>query len=486
VKQEARTTMTERAPIYNTQQESNEKTSVMFVNHASMLIKKGDKYLLTDPWHHSPAFGSWLPTFQQYVHPSYLAALGNKLSILVSHGHDDHCDDDLLGIFDKDIEIVTASFNAPSVLNRLKNLGFTNITTAGEDGVTLKNGFTVKGYINPVYSLDDAVYSIDTKSGFIVHCNDNWFEFDADTLSSIRGDRARYSNQSVAFFSQTNSASGYPLNYKNFDRQEKISILRSKVKGMVVQGIRNADALGLDSFYSYAGFASIFVKEVPDYLDLALIPTGKFIRDELLDDAESKSLSAKVHVRDLYPGDVLDLSNGEITKAFVSNADYTDVQLKDATIRYYNTYGIVDRCDTYKAAPTNFTFDQNRFYYFLDNLNKFACRKVQGDAKSFDTIIGKSLEIVVQDINVTGTIVFGSDVYLGAYKNGLPNKRITVEPLLMSQVLNGEILFENLYSGYEGQWERFPPNVYNRDIVMFVVMYSYVYKNRLAKVASPI
>ena len=55
----------------------------------------------------------------------------------------------------------------------------------------------------------------------------------------------------------------------------------------------------------------------------------------------------------------------------------------------------------------------------------------------------------------------------------------------MTQVLNGDILFENLYSGYEGQWERFPSDVYNRDIVMFVVMYSYVYMNRLAKAAPP-
>jgi hypothetical protein len=475
--------MTERTHAYDTQK-SNQKTSVLFVNHASILVKRGDRYLLTDPWHQRPAFGSWLPTFQQYVHPSYLAALGNKLSILISHGHDDHCDDDLLSIFGKDTEIVTANFNAPSVLNRLKKLGFTNIKTADRNGVTLKNSFTVKSYVNPVRSLDDATYSIDTNSGFVVHCNDNWFEFDADTLSSIGRDRAKYSNENVAFFSQTNSASGYPLNYKNFDDQEKISILRSKVKGMIVQGMKNADALDIDSFYSYAGFASIFVKGVPAYLELGLIPTGKFIRDELLDDAESKSLSTRVNVRDLYPGDVLDLSDGEITKAFISNTDYTDTQLKDTTARYYDVYGVVNHCDTYRAATTNVTFDQNKFSYFLENLNEFVGRKIQADARSFDTIIGKSLEIVIDDMNVAGTVVFGGDVYSGAYRHGQPNKRITVGSSLMSQVLNGEILFENLYTGYEAQWERFPSNVYNRDIVMFVVMYSYVYKNRLAKLAG--
>jgi hypothetical protein len=250
--------------------------------------------------------------------------------------------------------------------------------------------------------------------------------------------------------------------------------------------MKNADALGIDSFYSYAGFASIFVKGVPSYLELGLIPTGKFIRDDLLDDAESKSLSTRVNVRDLYPGDVLDLSDGEITKAFISNTDYTDTQLKDSTARYYGVYGVVNHCDTYRAATTNAAFDQNRFSYFLENLNEFVGRKIQVDAKSFDTIIGKSLEIVIDDINVAGTIVFGGDVYSGAYRHGQPNKRITVGSLLMSQVLNGEILFENLYTGYQAQWERFPSNVYNRDIVMFVVMYSYVYKNRLAKVAPPL
>jgi hypothetical protein len=478
--------MAERVNAHDSEQQSSEQTNVLFVNHASVLIKKGDRYLLTDPWHQRPAFGSWLPTFQQYVHPTYLAALGDKLTILISHGHDDHCDDDLLRIFDKDTEIVTAAFNAPSVLNRLKKLGFNNIKTTDSNGVTLKNGFTIKSYVNPIRSLDDATYSIDSGSGFVVHCNDNWFEFDAETLSSIASDRARYSNENIAFFSQTNSASGHPLSYKIFDDQQKISILRSKVKGMVVQGMKNADALGIDSFYSYAGFASIFVKSMPAYLDLGLVPTAKFIRDELLDDAESKALLARVNVRDLYPGDVLDLSDGKITKAFISSADYVDAKLKDVTARYYDAYGIVNRCDTYMPATTSAEFDQGRFLYFLKNLNEFVSRKIKSDAKSFDTIIGKSLEIVVPDIGVAGTIVFGGDAYIGTRELGQPNKRITVESHLMSRVLNGEILFENLYTGYEAQWERFPSDVYNRDIVMFVVMYSYVYKNRLAKAELPL
>ena len=92
-----------------------------------------DRYLLTDPWYNKPAFGSWLPSFAPYIHPTYLAALGERLTILVSHGHDDHLDDRLLGIFDKKTKIVTADFTAPSVVNRLKYLGFENISTVCEN-----------------------------------------------------------------------------------------------------------------------------------------------------------------------------------------------------------------------------------------------------------------------------------------------------------------------------------------------------------------
>ncbi len=182
---------------------------------------------------------------------------------------------------------------------------------------------------------------------------------------------------------------------------------------------------------------------------------------------------------------MLDLSDGRITQALISSADYTDKQLKDSTMRYYRAYGIVDQCDTFKPA-TGIPFDRDRFVYFLENLNKFVGRKILDDAKFFETIAGKSLEIVMPDIDVTGTVVFGGEVSIGAFRGGLPNKRITVASSLMSQVLSGDILFENLYSGYEAQWERFPLEVYNRDIVMFVVMYAYVYMNRLAKAAPPL
>ena len=62
-------------------------------------------------------------------------------------------------------------------------------------------------------------------------------------------------------FSQTNSASGYPLNYRNFNDDEKKKILRSKVAKMVEGGLRNAEKLGLQRMFSNAGFATAYVKD---------------------------------------------------------------------------------------------------------------------------------------------------------------------------------------------------------------------------------
>ena len=79
---------------------------VKAVNHASVLIQEGDNFILTDPWYEQPAFGSWLPVPPTSIHPVYLLALAKdnpKFKILISHGHDDHLDDEWLSLFPKDV-----------------------------------------------------------------------------------------------------------------------------------------------------------------------------------------------------------------------------------------------------------------------------------------------------------------------------------------------------------------------------------------------
>jgi L-ascorbate metabolism protein UlaG (beta-lactamase superfamily) len=182
---------------------------------------------LTDPWYNKPAFGSWLPSFAPYIHPTHLASLGERLTILVSHGHDDHLDGRLLGIFDKKTKIVTADFTAPSVVNRLNKLGFENTSTVFENESKI-NGLMISSYIAEYFSHDDATYLIRNDDGTVIHANDNWHEFESGHELLIKERVSCYSRNSVLLFNQTNSASGHPLNYRNFSDEKKFQFYVQK------------------------------------------------------------------------------------------------------------------------------------------------------------------------------------------------------------------------------------------------------------------
>lgn len=449
---------------------------VLFQNHSSLLIQHSDRYLLTDPWYNKPAFGSWLPSLAPYIHPSYLAALGDRLIILVSHGHDDHFDDKLFEIFDKKTKFITANFKSPSVVNRLKKLGFENIVTVSEEE-QLIDGFEVSSYIVPDFSHDDATYLIRSETGAVIHANDNWHEFTDSHLEKIKSSLSSYSKSSILLFSQTNSASGYPLNYRNFSINEKQKILKKKVAKMVAGGMQNAVSLGLDRMFSYAGFATAYVKN-KNYHREGLFPTAKYLRQLLAD----HSIDNQVEIPSLYPGDSVNLPSGEIEKAFITN--YNDSNIKAVTDKYYDVYGIKNKCISYRNILSTSMDLEPWLEYFLKEFDSFVEKRVLGIDSHYTNLIGKHFSLFVElndGRSISKTLQFGEGF---VEWNPRANKVCYVGEAAMFQILQGEALFEDLYTGYNAEWERFPENEYNRDIVMMIVMFSYVYKNRLSSDAK--
>ena len=65
-----------------------------FVNHACIKTEFNDMTLLTDPWVISNAFGGWYqmpsPRSQDILN---IIDTDERMGVIVSHGHDDHCDD---------------------------------------------------------------------------------------------------------------------------------------------------------------------------------------------------------------------------------------------------------------------------------------------------------------------------------------------------------------------------------------------------------
>jgi hypothetical protein len=435
-------------------------TNLVFINHSSVLVQYADSFLLTDPWFEKPAFGSWLPTFPMFVHPVYLAALKDKLSLLISHGHDDHCDDDLLQLFDKTTRIISSDYTSPSVANRVKRIGFTNYVVADESGIEV-GPFTIKSFRNERISLDDATYSIRTPDALVIHCNDNWNLLAPHIKDALRAEVAFHGPDRSVYMSQTNSASGYPLNYRNFTPEEKRSRLLSKVRGMVRDGTRNAAELGIPNFISYAGFASVFVKDKPEYLADSIFPTPAYISETFAPD-----IPTSVRILDLYPGDEFNFK--EIRRSFLGRS-YSDDSVRAASTKFYQLYGKVDDCDTFRSVGREASVSAKAIDDFLLKFDAFVRSKVERSNFS-PTILGKTLSIIVDDRR-RHTIRFGA----GLVEPQESNKEIFVSSELMAAVLDGRSLFENLYTGYNAEFRRNPVNEYNRDIMSYLVMYSYVH-----------
>ena len=145
-------------------------TNIKLVNHSSVLIQEGNNFILTDPWFEKPAFGSWFPVPPTSVHPVYLVALAKSdanFSIAISHGHDDHLDDDFLSLFPVSTPIIIPQYIAKGLKSRLTRLGFENIIEAPTKGVDHKC-FKIKSYINMSISRDDAIMTFETPKNFIV------------------------------------------------------------------------------------------------------------------------------------------------------------------------------------------------------------------------------------------------------------------------------------------------------------------------------
>ena len=122
---------------------------VTFINHSSILIQGNDNIILTDPWYKKPAFGSWLSIPPPIYNPSYFIALAKSnpnFCIVISHGHDDHFDDDFLSLMPEKTNLFIPKFDSIGVRKRLERCGLKNIREFDSNGVSF-NGVKYKSYI---------------------------------------------------------------------------------------------------------------------------------------------------------------------------------------------------------------------------------------------------------------------------------------------------------------------------------------------------
>ena len=435
-------------------------SKVTLINHSSLLIQLDEHYFLTDPWVKSPAFGSWLPSAPPIYNVSYLAALSfqKNFSLVISHAHDDHIDDEILEhYFNKEARVIISKFSSPSLRKRLNRIGFYNLIELNDD-INTADGFEYMQVFDATISNDDAGIAIRNNEYCVYHGNDNWFKlsvFNEKKLKLFAKDRK------FLFASQTNSASGHPLSYPQFENEK--NILTEKVKKMLVEGLLNAQKVKADYFLPYAGYATPFVKGM-DYEKQSFSPTYANLSKLL---GENNNLMVN-----LFCGGTINLYNGEISYPF----NYEPNRVLEITNNYLIREKIVDKCDSFNESNDTLIVESDIKNYLLE-FNDFVNSYLNRSPNFYKSILSKSLRIIVenkQEEQIELCIEIGSGNLLN---QNSANKTFVIKDFLFEKVLNKKIPFENLYTGYQAKVYREPKNIYNRDIIMYLDMFGYKYMN---------
>lgn len=265
------------------------QTSLFFVSHASVLIRFGDEYLLTDPWYLSPAFASWSPCPPATLNPSVLQALthSDKFTIAISHPHPDHFDAAFLKGINPHCKIVICKFRHQDMKHMLKDLGLNNIHETDDEALTL-GSFKINSFLSHLTEYDSAL-SIETPDAFIFHGNDFW-RLDEPAKKRLLNIKP---NKPSLFMGQGGSADGYPLTYISIPEAERLKRYQHKNRMMATGVSELATELGFDKALPYACLTRIQAGDT-DYSKHFHPPTKTYCEQHF----------GLKNLIDLQPGDV--------------------------------------------------------------------------------------------------------------------------------------------------------------------------------------
>ena len=285
------------------------------------MINDGDSFLLTDPWYDTKAFGRWTPSPPPFIHPVYLTSLAtdneSNFSILISNASDDHCDDEFLKLFPKEVNIIIPKHESRWFYTRLKSLGFNKITEIGKRNEVSN----IKFRTHP-----NGTISIETYDALIFHSNKNNF-FNEETSFSISNHIEDYKsrvshlklNLKILLAVQINtSQNDYPNTYSDYEEGDK-EILTKKINKLFLS-IVNMKIQNVLPYGGHDNYHSDY-KKIPSYKDLDFYKS--ITKEHILN---------RLNLIDLTPSDKYNFN--EVTSLF-GEYKYTKSTLKKQSLKFY-------------------------------------------------------------------------------------------------------------------------------------------------------
>lgn len=260
---------------------------ITHVNHSSVLIENSKgKFIWTDPWVISTAFETWTQspyaTYQTIKKISKIKP--QDLSILISHGHDDHLDEFILSHEPfKKVKVFIPKLKSPGLKKRIeKTSSYREIIEVDNNDFKF-DGFRISNLINPEYTFDDTIFLINDSKTTFIHANDNYHEYKNEFSEEIKSKLNSYSSKYIIYAAQLGIADSFPYIYEPLTIQEKNNLLVEGYRKRSDALKKNMKNLNVEKVYIYANQSSFIQNK---QADKNLLKTKEVREDTLKENEE--------------------------------------------------------------------------------------------------------------------------------------------------------------------------------------------------------
>jgi CMP-N-acetylneuraminate monooxygenase len=397
--------------------------------HACLEIQHRGFSLLMDPWLEGTAFlGSWVHYPQPVITPSELS----PDAILISHEHSDHFHEPTLAHFSRSTPVLAPDFPNRRILRRLERMGFSDVRPLrfGET-YSIAPGIEVAAY-EPSGVWNDAILVVDVAGFRILNLNDAGInQRIARLLKPVDLVAAQFSI----------GASGFPWKWTNMVMATKIALMQRSHEGrlaMLRQAVELYDAQYLLPFASHFGLwhpsHAPFMQALPRV-------TFEEVRQIVGDRAE---------VLSLLPGASWRASSRRITHHYQEKDVFDQQRMMSELGQRFEAQAAFQDCAGVEALDRGLLsayflqFNDAPEIAFCEDLTVLIQSEDGGDSRG---VLELALRIELKKLEI-----------LESY-NGRPNLTIRMPQRVLSQVVNGDLSWDEAHVGYWGTYSR-EPDIY--------------------------
>jgi UDP-MurNAc hydroxylase len=361
------------------------QTQLRFLGHNCFLIYNDETFLLIDPWlsNKGAFFGSWF----QYPKNHHLRDEIIELSktkngyVYFTHEHQDHFDLETLRLLSSDTTVIIPAYKDRFLSETIQENGFSCIELPENSFVSIGTQISINIFISEVgINRDSAIF---VATGEFTFFNQNDCKI-FDRLNEIK-ERVTY------YTVQFSGATGHPVLYENYSKDEKAEISRRKSNAKLTNVVRAIQILKPKFFIPAAGPA-IF-----PYLDpfLSFGRDNIFIHQDILNDVLNSHNINNV----LYPmpGDIINESL--IGRKFIpppTPAELADYRTN--TVNFWKTHNFKFSISDLKSAVN----DRLDKIWDLDFQCETLIQFSWGDTQAEQFIIDLQKKSIIDEYDLSG------------------------------------------------------------------------------------